>query len=196
MGDDVAYGIAVDSAGNVYLAGGTNSDDFPIVGVSSSLSGAGYDGFIAKVEPTFKTYVYAGYLGATGDELIFGMALDANNNLWVTGATLSTDFPLSRTGVQRANAGGIDGFISQFDPAGALLYSSYLGGSGDDYSSAMAMDATGNIYVGGSTTSKDFPGTSSGFQTANAGATDAWVAKVSPAGSRDVDDLFGRHGRR
>jgi uncharacterized protein (TIGR03437 family) len=183
LGDDEAFGIAVDSAGNIYLAGYTGSDDFPIVAVSSTLAGLGYDAFIAKVNPTGTTYLYAGFVGGSGDDYAYGLALDANNNLWIAGGTSSTNFPLSRTGAQRTLAGGYDVFVSEFDPNGALLYSSYLGGSGDDFAFGIALDTAGNVYAAGSTVSTDFPGTASGFQPANAGGTDAWAAKLSPSGS-------------
>lgn len=183
LGDDEAHGIAVDSTGNIYVAGGTNSDDFPVVGVSTSLSGLGFDGFIAKIDPTGKSYIYAGFMGGENDDIIFNMALDANSNLWVTGATLSTKFPLSRTGAQRTLAGGIDAFLSEFDPTGILLYSSYLGGTGDDYSLGVAVDPAGNVYTAGSTKSTDFPGTAAGAQPANAGGIDAWAAKFTSSGT-------------
>lgn len=182
QGDDECFGIAVDSAGNIYVAGYTGSDDFPIVAVSATLAGLGYDAFIAKVNPTGTTYLYAGFVGGSGDEFAYGLALDANNNLWIAGGTSSTNFPLSRTGAQRTLAGGYDAFVSQFDPNGGLLYSSYLGGGGDDFAYGIALDAAGNVYVAGPTVSTDFPGTASGFQPANAGGTDAWAAKLSPSG--------------
>src|ERR1035437_7769994 len=182
LGNDEAYGIAVDSTGNIYVAGYTNSDDFPIVAVSATLAGLGNDAFIAKVNPTGTTYLYAGFVGGSGDDFAYGLALDANNNLWIAGGTSSTTFPLSRTGAQRTLAGGYDAFVSEFDPNGGLLYSSYLGGTGDDFAFGLAMDAAGNVYAAGSTVSTDFPGTASGFQPANAGGTDAWAAKLSPSG--------------
>ncbi len=194
LGDDEAHGIAVDSAGNVYVAGATNADDFPIVAVSSSLAGLGYDGFIAKIDPTFKTYVYAGYIGGENDDVIYGMALDAGSNLWVTGATISTKYPISRAGVQKTLGGGVDGFVSQFDPSGALLYSSYIGGAADDYGLGIALDTAGNVYLAGSTKSTDFPVTPGVLQASNAGGVDAWAAKLAPSGSVAWSTYLGGTG--
>ena len=199
LGDDEGHGIAVDSAGNIYLTGVTAADDFPIVAVSSSLAGVGYDAFVAKVDPTGTKYLYAGFIGGgknggPSDDIAFALALDPNNNLWIAGATDSTDFPLSRTGAQRTLAGGIDGFISEFDPNGNLLYSSYLGGSGDDYIFGIGLDAAGNIYTAGSTASTDFPGPSSGLQTSNGGGVDAWVARMSPGGALAWSTYLGGSG--
>ena len=183
LGDDEGHGIAVDAAGNVYVAGATDSDDFPSVVVSSSLSGFGYDGFIAKIDPTFSTYLYAGWVGGENDDIIYAMALDSSNNLWVTGATASAKYPLSRTGAQRTPGGAVDSFVSEFDTGGVLLYSSYIGGAGDDYGLGIAVDTAGNAYLAGSTKSMDFPVTAGALQTANAGGVDAWTAKLSPAGA-------------
>ncbi|MEO8368357.1 MAG: SBBP repeat-containing protein, partial [Candidatus Solibacter sp.] len=194
LGDDEAYGIAVDPAGNVYVAGYTGSDYFPSVGVSASLAGAGYDGFIAKIDPTFKTYVYSGYIGGENADIIYRMALDASNNLWVTGATLSARFPTSRSGAQRTPGGGIDGFVSQFDASGALLYSSYIGGTGNDYGFGVAIDPDGNVYLAGSTTSTDFPVTAGVLQPGNAGGVDAWAAKLAPSGTVTWSTYLGGSG--
>ena len=182
-GDDEGHGITVDAAGNIYLAGITDSDDFPSVAIPSSLSGLSYDAFVAKIDPTGKNYLYVGWVGGNSDDNAYSVALDASNNLWVAGATSSTNFPLTSTGSQRQLGGGWDGFLAEFDPAGILLYSSYLGGSGDDYAFGIGLDTAGNVYAAGSTTSTNFPSTAAGLQPANAGGADAWVAKIAPGGT-------------
>jgi uncharacterized protein (TIGR03437 family) len=180
LGDDEAKGIVVDSTGAVYIAGATDSDDFPLVANTQNLAGLGTDAFFAKLDPTGKTLVYSNYLGGSSDDIAFAAALDSGGNLWLGGATISVDLPVSRSGVQRTYAGGIDGFVAEIDPTGKMIYTSYLGGTGDDYVFGIAVDAAGNIYTAGSTKSTDFPGTSAGFQASNGGATDAWAARLAP----------------
>src|SRR5207249_3254015 len=173
----------VDGGGNVYVAGSTASDFFPTVNVTQNLGGLGTDGFIAKLNPAGSSYVYSNYLGGSSDEIVFSLAVDANGNLYVAGATQSIDFPITRTGAQRVNGGGIDGFIGQFDATGKLIYGSYLGGGGDDFVLGIGLDGSGNMYVTGSTASTDFPATASAFQPKIGGATDAYVAKLAPGGA-------------
>jgi uncharacterized protein (TIGR03437 family) len=182
-GDDDGYAIGLDGSGNVYVAGATASDLFPTVNATQTLSGQGTDGFIAKLDPTGSNYVYSNYLGGSSDEIVFSLAVDANSNLYVGGATLSVDFPVTRTGAQRVNGGGIGGFIGQFDSTGKLIYCSYLGGGGDDFVLGIGLDGAGNMYVTGSTASTDFPATASAFQPKIGGGTDAYVAKLAPGGA-------------
>jgi uncharacterized protein (TIGR03437 family) len=182
-GDDDGYAIGVDAGGNVYVAGSTASDLFPTINATQTLAGQGTDGFIAKLAPTGSSYVYSNYLGGGSDEIAFSLAVDADSNLYVAGATLSVDFPVTRNGAQRVNGGGIDGFIGQFDATGKLIYCSYLGGGGDDFVLGIGLDGSGNMYLTGSTASADFPVTASAFQPKIGGATDAFVAKVAPGGA-------------
>ena len=127
--------------------------------------------------------VYSTYLGGTGDDNGFGVAVDPNGNTYVTGQTDSTNFPTS-TPFQAANGGGTtDVFVSKFNPAGtALVYSTYLGGSGLDLGASIATDLAGNAYVTGQTDSSNFP-TSSPYQASYAGLIDTFVAKLNAAGS-------------
>ena len=125
---------------------------------------------------------YSTYLGGSSNDEGFGIAVDSAGNAYVTGTTISSDFPVSSTSLQPARAGVTDAFVAKLDPTGTtLLYSTYLGGSGDDSGNAIAVDATGNAYVTGSTTSSNFP-VLSAFQTTFRGLSDAFVAKLDPTG--------------
>jgi uncharacterized protein (TIGR03437 family) len=181
-GDDEGQAITVDVSGNVYVAGQTNSDDFPTVGTSVDLSGFYVDAFLFKLDPTGKNFVFSTYLGGSDDDYAFGIALDSASNIWLTGATASLDFPITRSGAQRTPAGGYDAFLTEFDVTGKLLYSSYLGGSGDDVGYGIAIDSTGNAVITGSTTSTNFPVTGSAYQSTNAGGMDGFVASISGSG--------------
>ena len=187
-GTDVAYSIAVDSAGNAYVTGYTTSTDFPTMNpLQTANGGAGKaDSFVTKINAAGSALVYSTYLGGGGDDYGHGIAVDSTGNVYVTGSTTSTDFPTMNP-LQTANggAGKADSFVTKINAAGsALIYSTYLGGSGDDYGHGIALDSTGDVYVTGSTTSTDFP-TMNPLQTANGGAgkADSFVTKINATGS-------------
>ena len=199
-GTDVAYSIAVDSAGNAYVTGYTTSTDFPTMNpLQTANGGAGKaDSFVTKINAAGSALVYSTYLGGGGDDYGHGIAVDSTGNVYVTGSTTSTDFPTMNP-LQTANggAGKADSFVTKINATGsALIYSTYLGGSGDDYGSGIALDSAGNAYVTGYTTSTDFPVTAGAFQTVCAGADncatygDAFVTKINPTGSALVYSTY------
>src|SRR5205823_12069711 len=137
--------------------------------ITTTYAGLGNDAFYAKLDAAFANYVYAAFFGGNGDDVVFSCALDTNNNLFLGGATLSTNLPVTRTGPQRTLAGGIDGFLAQIDPTGKPVYTTYLGGAGDDYIFGVALDAAGNLYAAGQTASTDLPTTAGAFQMTSGG---------------------------
>jgi hypothetical protein len=186
-GSDKGLGIAVDGAGNVYVAGETSSADFPILNAMQPTYGGGTsNAFVAEIDSTGTTLVFATYLGGSGDDRAAALALDANNNIYITGSTASLDFPTMNP-VQPNSGGGSDAFVAELASDGsALVYATYLGGSGDEnlYQNgtnigAIAVDAAGNAYVTGQTTSTDFP-TVNPLQATLAGSTNDFIAKISP----------------
>jgi hypothetical protein len=183
---DEALGIAVDSAGDVYVAGETSSPDFPVVNAMQPAYGGGSaNAFVAEIDSTGTTLLWATYLGGSGDDGASGLALDANDNIYITGSTTSTDFPILNA-IQSNLAGSSNAFVAELTPDGStLVYSTYLGGSGaeDVYQNgasigAIAVDAAGNAYVTGQTTSVDFP-TVNPYQPALLGASNAFIAKIA-----------------
>jgi Beta-propeller repeat len=180
---DLGYGIAVDSSGNAYVAGDTESINFTGAGsspIQSSLSGSD-DAFVAKLNATGTALVYSTYLGGSGADGAVGIALDSSGNAYVTGITFSTDFPgASLSAIQPTNGGAGDAFVAEINGTGtSLIYSTYLGGSGYDVGDGIAVDSSGNIYVFGRTFSANFPGaSSSSIQPTYGGAGDAFVAKI------------------
>src|SRR5438552_1638880 len=179
---DDGYGIAVDAAGSAYVTGLAGSTDFPTASPLQAASGGGTDAFVSRLHAVGSALVYSTYLGGSGSELGVGIAVDAAGSAYVTGQTTSTDFPTANP-LQAASGGGTDAFVSKLDAAGcALLYSTYLGGSGGDGGGGIAVDAAGSAYVTGWTTSTNFP-TASPLQSAKAGFTDAFVSKLNAAGS-------------
>ena len=156
-GDDDGYGIAVDSAGNAYVTGQTVSTDFPTSNAWQPTKGGAYDAFVAALDPTGTTLLYSTYLGGSANDVGHGIAVDSVGDAYVTGFTLSTDFPTSNP-LQPTNHGGTDAFVAKFDPTGAtLLYSTYLGGSFQDTGLGVAVDGAGYAYVTGYTNSINFP---------------------------------------
>jgi hypothetical protein len=188
-GADVAEGIAVDASGNAYIAGMTGSSDFPVLAAFQPQSGGFVDAFVTKLNPNTPALVYSTYLGGKTDDWAVGIAIDASRNTYVTGATWSTDFPTVRP-LQPFNARDYDVFISKLDPSGGnLVYSTYLGGSGDDYGYGVAVDASGNAYVTGETISADFP-TKGPLQSVKGWSWDAFVTKLNASGSALVYSTY------
>jgi len=186
---DYGYGIAVDSAGNAYVAGNTASTDFPTMNPLQAAIGGGLDVFVAALNPSGSALIYSTYLGGSGDDLGLAIALDSSANAYVTGSTLSTDFPTSNP-LQAANAGSNDAFVAEITPDGStLVYSTYLGGSGQDYGNGIAVDSSGNVYVTGQTLSADFP-TVNPFQSTNRGSSSAFVSKISAGGTALVYSTY------
>jgi len=180
------HGIAADSAGNAYVTGYTSSTDFPTMNpLQPSYGGDYYDAFVAKINPGGSAFVYSTYVGGSGRDYGGGIAVDSAGNAYITGGTSSTDFP-TMSPLQPVNAGGYyDVFVAKINPAGsAFIYSTYLGGSGDDGGSGIAVDSAGNAYVSGATASSNFPTTPGAFQTTYGGGSyDAFVSKLNPSGS-------------
>jgi hypothetical protein len=192
--DDNGSGIAVDSAGNAYVAGSTQSTDFPITPGAFQTSCAvpclHYgDAFVAKIGPAGSSLVYSTYLGGSSSDAGNAIAVDSAGSAYVAGLTGSGDFPTMNPW-QPTHAGSLDAFVTKLNPAGsALVYSTYLGGTDYDYAQSIAVDGAGNAFVTGSTQSTDFPTTAGAFQTICGGCNpgyhtgDIFVAKLEPTGS-------------
>jgi hypothetical protein len=181
-GTDQCHGIAVDASGNVYVTGQTTSADFPVTRGKAGISGP--HAFVTKIDGKSGTIVYSTYLGGTGGEQAYGIAVDGSGNAYVTGQTISSDFPVTPGAIQRKKSGTWDAFVTKLDPQGShALYSTFAGGSGDDYAQAIAVDASGNAYVAGSTESDDFPTTAHALQRTKGRTWDAFVIKVNSRGS-------------
>lgn len=163
-GSDFAEAIAVDAAGAVYLAGGTNSADLPTVNpFQATFTGGLTDGFVAKILPGSSTLAWSTYLGGHEFERLNDIVADESGGAIVAGLTDSPDFP-TRSARQPSLRGTRDGFITAFGASGNVLVSTYLGGSNEDVINGIARDAAGLLYVSGTTTSHDVPTTPGAFQ--------------------------------
>ncbi len=182
-GSEITGSVAVDSTGAIYVVGSTDSADFPVKNALAGTLAGGADAFVAKLASDGRTVLWATYLGGTGDDQAYGVAVDSTGSVWVAGRTTSTDFPLTNP-LQASNGGGEDGFLVQLaQDGGSILYSTFLGGTGDDRISAIGLDGAGNVWVAGTTDSVDFPVSSDAYQTILGGGTDAFLAQVSADGT-------------
>jgi hypothetical protein len=186
---DYANGIAVDASG-VYVAGSTFSSDFPLASPRQSSLGGSFDAFVLKLNPTGSALIYATYLGGSGGDYGMGIAVDGSGNAYVTGYTLSSNFPIA-SARQPALASSQDAFVTKLSPTGStLIYSTYLGGNDNDFGNGIAVDGSGNAVIVGSTASTNFP-TASAFQSARSGSyPDAFVAKMTADGSGFVYSTY------
>ena len=212
---DLATGVALDSAGNIYVSGETISTDLPVTaGVAQSkcgtdgtcntgTSGPQDDAFVAAIAANLSSYKYLTYYGGSSADDAFAIAADASGDAFITGTTASSDFPTVGTPFQGALAGTQNAFAVELNPTGsAASYGTYLGGNGTDYGYGIALDNIGDIYITGQTSS------SSNFPLQNAtqgtfgGSTDAFVTVLDPSpnvalfstylgGGGDEDQLSG-----
>lgn len=189
FGTSLVFASAIDPAGNVYVAGLTYGDIAVTAGALQTnfqLAVCGYQsgpggpapcphGFVAKIDPTGTRLLYATYLGGDADDRVSAIAVDAGGNAYVTGYTMSSDFPVSK-GAYLATGSG---FVTKLSPdGGSVVYSTRLPSQG----SAIALDSAGNAYVAG-LAGTDFPTTPGAFQSKLAGSTDVFVIKLSPDGA-------------
>ena len=179
-GSELGRGIAVDGSGSAYISGYTTSTNFPVVGTTTGHAGGTYDSFVTKLgTETPLALIYSTYIGGSGDDVVIGIAVDDSGSAYVSGHTTSTNFPV--VGTTTGHAGGTyDAFVTRLgtETPLALIYSTYIGGSGNDYcGQEIDVDGSGSAYISGYTTSTDFPvvGTTTGHA---AGTEDAFVTKL------------------
>ncbi len=183
-GDDEAYGIAVDSSGNVYLAGFTDSSNFPTMNAAQPSKGGSRDGFVTKLNANGSALVYSTYLGGNGFDENFAIAIDSQGNAYVTGLTTSSNFPLVNPIQPFLGGGGDDAFIAKLNTNGsALIYSTYLGGSGSDEGFGITVDSSGNAFISGQTNSTNFPVVDALQPAFGGGFLDAFVTKINAQGT-------------
>jgi hypothetical protein len=190
---DEAYDISVDTSGNAYVAGQTNSVDFPTTASGYNRTyGGTQDAFVTKLNAAGSSLMYSTYLGGWRMDHCHGIAVDSSGNSYVSGDTLSPDFPTTGGAYDQTYGGYVDVFVTKLNAAGSsLLYSTYLeGGTTSDYSTGIAVDSSGNAYVTGYTISSLFPTTAGAFNRTNAGGDDAFVTKLNPSGSALIYSTF------
>jgi len=180
--DEMAGGIAVDGDGNAYIVGTTKSISYPMALASAPRARASLDIFVSKMNVDSATLIYTLFIGTNDEDRGIDVAVDAQGHAYITGGTYSNIFPTVNP-VQPTWGGDADAFVSKLSLDGsALLYSTYLGGTDQDAGTGIALDAAGSAYVIGTANSSNFP-TAHALQPDRDGTNDAFIAKLSSAGS-------------
>ncbi len=208
---DVANAVAVNSAGRAFVAGETCSADFPTTtsAYQKKLKSSGScTAFVSKLDSEGTGLVYSTYLGGSGGDLASAIAIDSSGDAYVAGLTFSSDFPITSGAFQQQNKGvgnkTYNGFVAELNPQGsALVYSTYLGGSGNtdaygyiqgDGVSAISLDSAGNTYVTGFTYSPDFPVTGGAFEPRNKALANAvWSGFVSKLNAQGTSLIYSTY---
>jgi len=184
---DLATTVAADAAGNAYVSGKTNSANFPLQSAFQSARRGAVDAFVSKLNPTGSALLYSTYLGGESFEIGASIAADSSGAAYLTGVTGSSDFPLRNAAQPRFGSPdllGSDAFVAKFNPSGSdLVYSTYLGGSGTELGWGIAIGVDGSAYIAGETDSADFP-VAGVVPDAAGGQNDSFIAKLNPAGSQ------------
>jgi hypothetical protein len=178
-------GIAIDSSGNAYVIGLTDSSDFPTTSYALDTSYNGFeDVFVSKLNPNGSELIYSTYLGGGNDDRGFGIAVDTTGNAYLTGHTKSSDFPTTVSALDTSYNGDEDVFVSKLNPNGTgLVYSTFIGGNSVDNGEGLTIDTSGNVYITGYTWSSDFPITAGAWDTSWNGSADVFITKLNSNGN-------------
>jgi Beta-propeller repeat len=184
-GQDIGKAIAIDPDGAAYLTGDTTSPDFPTTAGAYQTALHGFvNAFVAKLKPDGAGLAYSSYLGGSKDDNGFSIAVGPSGAAYVTGQTVSPDFPTTPGAYQTSYGGVTDAFVTKLKPDGTgLAYSTYLGGSDFDFGYGIAVDPSGAAYVTGQTASTNFPTTPDAYQRSNSGLGNAFVTKLNSSGT-------------
>lgn len=181
---DYTIGIEVDNSNNIYVAGYTYSSNFPTTaGAFRTTVVATPDVFATKISAAGNSLIYSTYIGGSSTEIAYGMSIDNNGHMYITGYTNSSNYPTTTGAYRTTQVAGIDVFLTKVSTNGQTLsYSTYLGGSSSEYAYGVAVDNNGSAYVTGYTASSNFPTTAGAYHTVYT-ATDVFVTKFNPTGS-------------
>lgn len=188
--EDIGQAIALDTEGNIYIAGRTQSTDLPLNGAIQTTNKGSGDAFVMKLDSSGKKILYATYLGGGSLEYAYGIAVDAQGQAHITGVTGSRDFPI-KNAYQTRNTGLNIPFLTKLNARGdGIIFSTYFGGERNDTAYAIGLDRYGNSYIAGRAGSTTFP-TYQALQPKNGGQFDGFIAKFNPEGQLQYSTLIG-----
>jgi hypothetical protein len=191
LGKGYSRGLVVDSMGNTYITGHTYDSSYPTTSGAYDTRPDSEDAFVTKLNAEGNDLVYSTFVGGTSLELAAEITIDVAGNAYITGRTYSSDFPATSGAYDTTYNGRDDAFITKINSTGSsLVYSTFLGGTSDEYSSGIAIDSLGNAYLTGYTFSSDFPTTAGAYSTRNNGHIDAFVSKIDSTGSSLIYSTF------
>jgi hypothetical protein len=185
--DEFEPSLAVDNAGNIYATGRTFSELFPTTSgaFDPSLNG-GSDVFVTKLNASGTALIYSTFIGSSGTDNSFDIALDGSGNAYITGNTIDStvDYPTTVGAFDTTHNGGVDVFVTKLNITGtALVYSTFVGGGNNESAISIAVDISGNAYTTGQVLSSNYPTTAGAFDTSLNGSFDAFVTKLNATGS-------------
>jgi hypothetical protein len=195
---DTGIAVAHDAKGIIYLAGTTESVDFPVSADAYQPANAGnLDCWFMKLDPNggSSAIIYSSYIGGAADDTLKAMTIDQNGLFYLTGSAISGNYPVTSGALVPTNAANTHGFVSMIDPTlgvNGLIYSSYLGGTLNDEGDGIAV-ANGLIYVSGTTESTDFPLPTTTYQATLTGGFDAFVVAIDPTQSGAASEVGGTY---
>ena len=184
--NDEGRGIAIDTSGNVFITGFTidGTTDYPTTSgaFDTTHNGGGSDVFVTKLNPTGSALVYSTFIGGSSTDVGYGIAIDTSGNAFITGSTADgeTDYPTTSGAFDTTQNGNKDVFVTKLNPTGSNLdYSTFIGGSPNDFGIGIAIDTSGNVFITGYTSDSttDYPTTSGAFDTTPNGSLDTFVSK-------------------
>ncbi len=193
--NSVGSAIAVDTSGNAFITGSTQSIDFPVTTGAFQTANKNYQmsAFVTKLNASGTALIYSTYLGGSYSQSAAGIQIDSTGNAYVAGNTSSSDFPVTSGAYRTTIPGGPSAFVTKLNSSGSqLVYSTYLGGNGYDAANGIALDSALNAYVTGYTQSVNFPTTTGAFQTAASAGVgqNGFIAKLSADGASLVASTY------
>lgn len=190
---DFAVSLALDRGGNIYLAGRTESTNFPGLTLDrqSAYGGGSFDGFVMRIDVRQRNIVWSTYLGGEQEESVERIAVDSQGNIVLAGYTASTQFPLAGNPLQKKHGGLVDVFVASMDANGLTRWATYIGGVEVDKASGLALDKDDNILISGFTGSRNFPLAGRPFLDRKGGGYDIFIAHLSPGGGYLWGTFYG-----